>query len=520
MPVFPPAASKTVITSRKSSTRLPAMVDAEAPTAPSSPMLSSSTLFLPRQSALYSPVSPDPTQTTAATQQVTPKAAIPRCAICWRTLLKFPKEASVNHVNKCWEGLRSAAQTSKADAEQVAQAALHESSAVIGVHRLTHGALARHQKLEEWQEDGVSIGNSSSWSSKGQASLDNESVKTQSSSSGSSEVAVAPWECVLCRKDLFYHDAVDALNHRSICRSLVAPYQCPICQEELVSLFIHEPLGHYAVLKHLQKCQNGISLVHFEINNFEVDNFEATSEALEGRLYSVGRRLRHNIGPRRTWTHREYKRSFKAKKEKDLENDDNLYSAGASPLRRVTQIIEKSGQLQVVHYRRLITQPRFQMERFRRSSSVVTAISPKFRYRDLPSYRWEQRSSQLLIEEEVEQETGRQRGRLTMTDKQRIAAFEARFSAARKPVVLGLTSHARKESRASQSSGPPLHRRHPELLAPLPGLRDALLAPLEVAARQTPVRQWSALQSPSVVLPRRVRKFPDVVFTCPCELGN
>jgi hypothetical protein len=146
---------------------------------------------------------------------------------------------------------------------------------------------------------------------------------------------------------------------------------CPVCFEVLPTISPH--WTQVDILWHLHNCQHKGAL-----STTDHDNFKTLVSRWNGRVQAVYRifsmKTAPMIGPRKEWTHREHKRSYRAKIKEGRDNATGLYLAKPSKL----QVHSAHGESEVrsVRQNKSVRPVWGNIEAFRRNSySVYTRPS-------------------------------------------------------------------------------------------------------------------------------------------------
>jgi hypothetical protein len=189
---------------------------------------------------------------------------------------------------------------------------------------------------------------------------------------------LSPSACVLCAKDLSSMRGVDIFEHRLPCFSAHNPQQCPVCKMSFENQPIHPTDPPYwrrrEMVFHLYACQHGGSLTPVQ-----TDDYEALIAAWRGQLENAGRIHSGTIGPRKTWGHRQHRRSVTTKKDFGIKEEGWLYLIEVSPLRTVQMVLparpfKSDTEVETTTFEKTKLPDYVPMDKFRRSSYAVISL--------------------------------------------------------------------------------------------------------------------------------------------------
>jgi len=481
-----------------------AMPNLEAPTAPPSPEIPSARVKDP---PLPPRRQPPPVPKKAI------KADKPNCGICYQRVELKPKTKANIHFNKCWDGLREKAKEAKS---QIVKNSLQEREIGDSDEISLETLQVENSELDEREESSTPI-----------PSFSPDLEKTS---------------CLLCHKDLWGMNDLDAFDHRLICLKTLSPARCPVCEvsfrgvpEPCDDVLSCESSGWpiHTIIWHLHACQNDCHTC---------PEAQADWTALISRragLTEVAQRVFwKNVGERKDWGLRKHRDSVKTKKKSGLAREDGIYRAKSSPL-RTSQIIvparasHSESEIEVTRVEKAVVAEKIPFDRFIRSSSSIMKLPHSAKMRTdykpeevrtevLPlfdsktfwkqlSYKAQTRLLPKLVPKPLNV-TSPTKKKLPVdralavkfpvpSDKDK-AKLQLRLLSNQPVALAPMTSAAKSDALLKAPQRPTIPKNKDELDAFQKKLLD-LLKPVE--------------DQESVTLPRKVRQFPEITLTCPQE---
>jgi hypothetical protein len=325
------------------------MSDLEVPTAPPSPVLEKATLHrpIPQHATKLSPPSLSPPQVASSPsrsrkERITSKTEIkaddPLCAICHKKLsYHTDKAAAEEHANDCWDMLR----------EKFRDAT----------------------EQDTWSRNYL-------WMSDRQIELLKakrlEREKIASNSSHVLEIGanvppkdLPPTSSLLCAKDVSSMQELEVFEHRVFCLTAHNPSSCPVCQASFSDFCKND------VVFHLYSCQHGGTL-----SPFQIEDFNALVAAFSGRLTGASTLVQRTFGPKKNWTTRQHRQCVQTKRDSGIRDEGGLYVAEASPLRTAQMVLPSKP---------FNTDTQFEITTYQRAKVLEYVSIDKFRRRAFPA---------------------------------------------------------------------------------------------------------------------------------------
>jgi hypothetical protein len=192
--------------------------------------------------------------------------------------------------------------------------------------------------------------------------------------------------CLLCHKDLWDMKALDAFHYRVTCISTLSPTSCPVCKQSFTE--IPEPSTEANAIDvtsweiydqnwHLYACQNAchLSLTAQKDYNDLVSRYADQIDVAE-RICS------NMFGERKGWTGRKHRANVKAKKDLGLAKQDGIYRIPNSPLRNCQRILpprrwHSGTEIEVTRSEKEVVAEKISFDLFKLSSYSVLCLPRK-----------------------------------------------------------------------------------------------------------------------------------------------